>query len=159
MTSADGILAVMASNWTVANAVCPSLAIISGDTEVTEGSGRIPAERLVDSGDHIGSIDRRRGVEDDLGVVAGLGREALGQDRLGLLGLADSAEVVLEAGADRGGNGDHHDDPDGPSQEDRSAVVVTPRPGPAEPVGAVLAGCCGPLRVCCGCKSHWPMRR
>ncbi|MGD0808725.1 MAG: hypothetical protein ABSA91_03345 [Acidimicrobiales bacterium] len=40
--SADGILAVTASNWTVANAVWPSLALISADTEVTEGSGRTP---------------------------------------------------------------------------------------------------------------------
>ena len=126
---------------------------------MTEGKRPDPGERLVDPGDHIGSIDRPRGVEDDLGVVAGLGRKALGQDGLGLLGLADAAEVVLEAGADRGGDGDYRDHPDDPSQEDRSAVVVAPGPGPAEPVGAVLASGRGPMHVCCRCKSHRPMRR
>ena len=135
-TSAAGSLAVIASNWTVANAVCPSLARTSGDTEVTEGRVRIPPSALVDPADHLGSIDSPGGAEDDLGVVAGLGREALGQKGLGLLGLADASEVVLEAGADRGGHRDDRDDTDDPSQEDRSSVVVTLPPDPAEHVGA-----------------------
>ena len=136
-TSADGSLAVIASNWTVANAVCPSLARTSGDTEVTEGSVRIPPSAWSTRADHLGSIDRPGGAEHDLGVVAGLGREALGQEGLGLLGLADASEVVLEAGPDRGGHRDDRDDTDDPSQENRSSVVVALPPDPAEHVGAV----------------------
>lgn len=157
--SADGILAVTASNWTVVKRGMAVSRPYQRRHRGNRGKRPNPPECLVDSGDHIGCIDRSGGVEDDLSIVAGLGREALGQDALGLLGLADAAEVVLEAGADRGGNGDYRDHSDGPTQEDRSSTVVTPRSRPAEPVDAVLAGCCGRVQVCSAGKSHLPKRR
>ena len=129
---------MIASNWTVANAVCPSLARTSGDTTVTEGSVRNPGERLVDPADHLGSIDAPGGAEHNQGVVAGLGREALGQKGLGLLGLPDASEIVLEAGPDRGGQGDDRDDADDPSEENRSSVVVALPPDAAQHVGTAL---------------------
>ena len=48
LTSPAGSLALIASNWIVARAVCPSGAVIGGETEVTDGSGRIAASaRLI----------------------------------------------------------------------------------------------------------------
>jgi hypothetical protein len=59
LTSLAGILSLMASNWTVDSAVWPSVAVTSGETEVTDGSGRIAASaspiRAVTPGDRIGA--------------------------------------------------------------------------------------------------------
>ena len=58
LTSPAGILALMASKPIVASAVCPSRAVTSGETEVTEGSGRMAASarsiRAVTPGARIG---------------------------------------------------------------------------------------------------------
>ena len=140
-TSVDGSLAVIASNWTVANAVCPSLARTSGDTDGHRRQCADPGEGVVDPTGYLGRIDSPGGAEDDLGVVARLGREALGEKALGLLGLAFASEVVLEAGPDRGGHRNDGDDTDDPAQENRSSAVVAPQPNTAEHVGTALRSC------------------
>jgi hypothetical protein len=61
LMSPTGILALMASNWTVASAVCPSRAVTSGETEVTDGRGWMAASarsiRAVTAGARIGAAE------------------------------------------------------------------------------------------------------
>jgi hypothetical protein len=71
--------------------------------------------------------DPARGGEDDLGLVAGLGREPAGQDVLGPLGgRVPGAELVLEVGAGHLGHHGGQDDQGDPEQEDQAAAVVRP---------------------------------
>ncbi len=95
-----------------------------------------------------------------MGVVASLRREALGQEVLGLLGLADASEVVLEARPNGGGHRDDGDDTGDPPQKDRSPMVVALPPNAAEHVGTGLRNCLGALNAFWSrYEAHRPNRR
>ncbi len=89
------------------------------------GQRREGADHLGDGGPVCPIGDRRRGVEDHIGRVARLGREAGQQNVGGLLrGGVACREFVFKAGSDHLGQHGHPDQEQDPGHEHGAASVV-----------------------------------